>query len=112
MFALLKKIAFVWTRDSEEKNEEEERQDVLVGGRVIAMTKSQALRYSELNRESAPIQRSNLQLNNSQQHSVSVAALRSSPVENSPGDQPKCVFADRSVTPACGIAESYDQTRR
>ena len=51
MFALLKKMAFVWTRDSEEEKEEE-RQEVLVGGRAIAMTKAQAQRYSELNGES------------------------------------------------------------
>lgn len=64
MFALLKKMALVWAREGEEEKEEEERQEVLVGGRVIAMTKSQALRYSELNRESVPTQRSNLQMNN------------------------------------------------
>lgn len=64
MFALFRKTVLFWTREKEEEREEEERQEVLVDGRVVAMTKSQALRYSELNCESVPTQRSNLQMNN------------------------------------------------
>ena len=52
MLALLRKMAHVWTRGSEEEEREEERQEVLVGGRAIAMTKAQAQRYSELKGES------------------------------------------------------------